>query len=233
MVDHRLTDIAPADDQIEDPVRQSRLVQDGRQRLGHCGGRSRRLHHHRIAKGQCRGRLPRRDGHGKVPRRNQAEHAHGLAPRPGLDARPDRGHRLAMQAQGLASEIAEHPPGAGHLADALGEGLALLARQQPSQRLAPLQQQGGGTVQNVGPHFRRSAGPAVKGVTRGGDGGLNLGRARLRQVGDHLIGVRGVGPHRGPVGLDPLAVDPVAQVEWRGHGNSSGVMAPSRRREAP
>ncbi|MNE17071.1 hypothetical protein D3C80_1100400 [compost metagenome] len=138
VVDDRLPHPAAADDHVQHAPGQAGFVEDGDQGLGRGRRMAGRLDHHRIAEGQGRRRLPGRDGDGKVPRRDQAEHADRLAISLNLDARPGRGQVLTVQAQGLPGEIFQDAGGAGGLADPFGQGLALLARQQPADGLAPL-----------------------------------------------------------------------------------------------
>ncbi|MNQ71727.1 hypothetical protein D3C85_864080 [compost metagenome] len=192
-------------------------MQDGYQGLGRGRGVAGRLHHHRIAEGQGRRRLPGRDGDGEVPRRDQAIDADRLAIGLDLYPRTGRGQVLAMQAQGLASEILEDAGGAGRLADALGQGLALFARQQTADRLAALHQQAPSPIQHVRAHLGRGVGPAVKGGRGRRHGFIHLGRAAAGRQGHDFarVGrVQALDLARAPA----LAIDPVRQFDGSGHG---------------
>ena len=78
-----------------------------------------------------RGRdLPRRNRDRKVPRRDEADDADRLARHLDVDAGPHRRQLLAREAQHFAGEELEDVPGARRFADAFGQRLAFLARQQ-------------------------------------------------------------------------------------------------------
>ena len=70
----------------------------------------------------------------------------GLAGDLDADAGADRGQRLAGEAQALAGEELEDLRGAHGLADALGEGLALLAGEQPAELVLAGEDLGGRLV---------------------------------------------------------------------------------------
>ena len=121
-----------------------------------------RLEHDRVAVGERRRDLPGRDGDREVPRRDHADDADRLAGDLDVDARAHGGELLAGEAQRLAGEEGEDLAGAGRLADALGQRLALLARQQAAEFLLAGEDLVGGLLQD-----RRSA-PAASSATRPG-----------------------------------------------------------------
>jgi hypothetical protein len=225
VVDKGLADAAAADDHVEHALRQAGLVQDGDQGLGGRRGRAGGLDHHRVAEGQRRRGLPGRDGDREVPGRDQAEDADRLAVGLDLHAGAHGGQVLPVQAQGLAGEILEDAAGADGFADAFRQGLALFARQQAAERLAPLEHQGGGAVEDVRADLWRGLGPGREGAPGGGDGGVDLRHIAVGRAGDQVAGVGGVQALRGPIGRDFLAVDPVGQVDrvghWRGPGSDA------------
>ena len=59
-----------------------------------------------------------------------------------------------MDTEGLAREILEYATGPHRLANAFRKGLALFARQQPTQSLAPFHHQRPGAVEDVRAKFR-------------------------------------------------------------------------------
>ena len=98
-----------------------------------------RLEHHGVAVAERRRDLPGRDGDREVPRRDDADNANRFARHLDADARAHRRHALARQAQRLTGEELEDLPGAGGLANALGERLALFAAQQRPELFATRQ----------------------------------------------------------------------------------------------
>ena len=90
--------------------------------------------------------LPGRNGDRKIPGRDQADHTQRLARDFHADAGAHRGQQLARLAQAFAGEEPEDVAGARGLADRLGQGLALLAREQVAQLLAARQDLAGDAV---------------------------------------------------------------------------------------
>ena len=84
-------------DQVEDTCGAACRMNDLRQQMRGAGGKIGGLHHHRISIGQRRGGLPGRDGDGKVPRRDQADHPQRLSRHLDIDALADRGDGIAFQ----------------------------------------------------------------------------------------------------------------------------------------
>ncbi len=215
--DDGAADVAVADDHVDHALGQARLMQDGDQGLGRGRGRAGGLDDHGVAEGDGRGDLPGRDGDGEVPRRDQAEHADRLAIGLDFHAGPGRGQVLAVQAQGLAGEELQDAGGAGRLADAFGQGLALFARQQAADDFAPLHQQGPGAIQHIRTDFGRGVGPGTEGGAGGHDRLIDLGGAALGRAGDHIADVRRVQALARARSGDLLAADPVRKLKRVGH----------------
>ena len=97
----------------------------------------RRLEHDRIAVGERRRDLPRRDRHREIPRRDHSDDPDRLPGHLDVDVRSKGGEFLACDAQNLAREEVEDLPGAGDFADRLREGLAFFAGQQSAEFVAP------------------------------------------------------------------------------------------------
>ena len=130
--DQRRARLAVAQHQVEHALGHAALGDDlrqlNRQRRRVVGG----LHHHRVAEGERGGRFPRRNGDWEVPRRDQAEHAHGLAVGGDVQTGARGLQRAAVAAQRLAAEIAEDAGRAHDLAHALAAQLALFAADSSS-----------------------------------------------------------------------------------------------------
>ncbi len=92
---------------------------------------------HRVAKRQCRRDLPGRRRDGEVPGADDCHHAHRFAPHVDLDAGAHAFGQIAVQAQSLGREIGEELAGAIDLALALGQRLALFAREDARRSLRP------------------------------------------------------------------------------------------------
>ena len=137
-----------------------------------------RLEHDAIAVGERRRDLPGRNGDREIPRRDQADDADRLARDLDVDAGPHRGELLAGQAQALAGEEQEDLPGAHDLADALGQGLAFLARQQAAELVLAREDLVADALQDVVALLDRGARPGREGRLRGRDRALGIGGAR-------------------------------------------------------
>ena len=113
----------------------------------------------RVAVGERRRDLPGGDRDREVPRRDDADDADRLARDLDVDVRPDAGELLARNPQRFAGEEVEDLPGAGRLADRLGQRLALFAREQPAELLAAGEDFGRDAQQDVVALLRRRARP--------------------------------------------------------------------------
>ena len=107
-------------------------------------------------------------------------------------------------------------PGARRFADAVGERLSLLARQQPPELFLARQNLGAGAIEDVEAFLRRRQRPFGERALRRRYGLLDVSRRPARELADDVADVRGI-DIRGTVGrLDGLAVDEVR--ERGGHG---------------
>ena len=118
-----------------------------------------------------------------------ADDADRLAGDLDLDAGPDRVELVAADAHRLAGEVLEDGAGAAGLADAVGQRLALLARQLPSQLLLARQDLGAGAVEDVEPLLRRST-PTIwrRPASRRRHRLLDVGRRPARELADDVAG---------------------------------------------
>ena len=114
------------------------------------------------------------------------------------------------EAQGLAREEAEDLPRPAGLGDALGQRLALLARQEAAQLVLARQDFGADPVERVGADLRARHGPGGEARCRRRDRLLGLRLVGIGVLADDVGGVRrvDVARHGGPA--DPLAADQVA-----------------------
>ena len=138
------------------------------------GGRG--LQHHGVAADQRGRQLPGRNGAGKIPRRDQAHHADGLAHGEHVDAVALGGHQHAVQARAFAGEIAKDVDGAAHFALGFGEGLAFLARHFGAELIELAVEQVGGFEENGAARGRRHLRPCGKRSGRG-IGGFSMSPA--------------------------------------------------------
>jgi hypothetical protein len=108
IVHQRHADLAAgAGDDVEDALRQPRLLaQLGELERGQRRLRG-RLQHHGVAGGQRGGDLPRREQEGEVPGHDCADHADRLPQREREGVVPQR-QRLAVDLAGPAAEVPEH-----------------------------------------------------------------------------------------------------------------------------
>ena len=169
LADHR----AAAHHQVEHAGRQPGAADDLGERPGAARHEVGGLEHDAVAVGERRRDLPGRDRDREVPRRDEPDDADRLAGDLDLDAGPHRGQLLAGEPQRLAGEELEDLPGARRLADAFGQGLALLAR-RAAARARPC---GRGSRCRSG-RARRSA-PAGVAARPGREGRLAPRRSRV------------------------------------------------------
>ena len=114
-------------DVVDHALGDARLHQRFDQQQADVGRQRRRFEDDGVAVDQRRGHLPRRNGHGEVPRRHQSHDTQGFAPGVEQLAGGVAGQRLPAHPPAFAAVIAEDVAGAGHLAFGLGEGFAFLA----------------------------------------------------------------------------------------------------------
>ncbi len=225
LADHR----AASHDQVEDALGQAVPRQDLGDRPGRARHQVGRLEHHRVAVGERRGDLPGRDREREVPGRDQPDHAERLPGHVDLDAGPDRGHPLACEAQRLAREELEDLPGATGLADAVGERLALLARQQLAELLAPLQDFVAGRVEQIEALLRGASRPGGKSLLGGADRAFRGRPVGAGKGADHVLDVGRVDVGGALAALDPLTPD---QMRLQCHGSAPPMPTSSLSRGA-
>ena len=105
--------------------------------MGRAGHELGRLEHDRVAVGERRRDLPRRDRDRKIPGRDDPDHPDRLARRLDVDVRAHRSELLAGDSQRLAGEEIEDLAGPGDFADRLGQRLALFAGEEAAEFVAP------------------------------------------------------------------------------------------------
>src|SRR5262249_21320004 len=149
---------------------------------GAAGNEIRGFEDHGVALGESRRDLPRGDGERKVPRRDNSDDPERLSRDLDVDIWPDAREFLAGNPQSFAGEEVEDLSRSGRLADAFREGLAFFAREQTPKLLAPSENFGRGSQQNVMPLLRRRPRPRWERGMRGLDRGV-----RLRGVGLHVF----------------------------------------------
>ncbi len=200
------------------------------ERPGAARHQIRRLQHHAIAVGERRRDLPGGDRDREVPGRDQADDAERLPRHLHLDAGAHRRQLLAAIAQHLAGEELEDGAGAGRLADALGDRLPLLPRQQLAEFVLARENLGADAVEDVIALLQ----PAHRPLREG-----RMGRrdrpVRQRSVGpgifaDDIGEIGGVDVAIDLGALYPLAVHVVLEL---GHGGPPDVTRFSRCRSSP
>ena len=223
VLDERIADLAArAHDDVEDPRRKPRLLEDARERDDRGRSVRRRLDDDRVA-GDERGHgLPRRDRHREVPRRHEGADAHRLADAHRELVRQLRGCREAEEPAPLARGEEGHVDRFLDVAPRLGEDLAHLARHQARELLLVALQDLARGVEHLGAPGRRRVLPAGERLLRRGDRGVDVGLAALREEADEIVAVRRVAVLEGlsRSGRHPLAADPVLlrlDCDLRGH----------------
>ena len=218
VIDDRLADPAATEHEVEDPWRDSCVMQDLRQRRRHGRGDVGRLEHHGVAERQRRGGLPCGNRDGEVPRGDEPDDAERLAVGCDIEAGAGGFERLPVAPQRFAREVQQDARRAQGLADALGAGLAFLAGEQLADLARAGEQRLTGLAQHVGAHLGRGVRPARLRVLRRGDRLGYFGLAAIREAGDDLVGVRRRFHHRrrapferavraGPFAADVMAED--------------------------
>ena len=204
MVEDRLANHRAApDDQIKYALRHAGAHDDFSERMGATGDKVGGLEDDRVAIGQSRRDLPRRDREREVPRRDDADDPEGLARDLDIDVRPDAREFLARNPQGFAGEEVEDLPGSGRFANSLRKRLALFARKQAPELLTAGENFGRNAQQDVVALLRRRPRPGWKGGARGFDRAVRLHSVGLRVFADDVVGVRRI-----DVATDSRAADP-------------------------
>ena len=170
----------------------------------------RRLEHDGVAVRE-RGRdLPGRNRDRKIPRRDEADDADRLARHLDVDAGAHRRQLLAREAQRFAGEELEDVPGPRRLADAFGQRLAFLARQEPAELVLAREDFGADAIEEVRSLLDRARRPRRSGRFGGGDRRARLRGIGLRVFADHVADVRRIAIGRCRSAGDPFAGDEVA-----------------------
>ena len=110
----------------------------------------RRLDHDRAARGECRGELARDHRGREIPGRDRRDHADRLLGDEDAAVGPGGGDHVPIHPPRLLGEPQDIGRGHGDLATRLGQRLALLAGQQPSEILLVLGDQAGEPTQEHG-----------------------------------------------------------------------------------
>jgi hypothetical protein len=182
---------------------------------------------HGAACGQRGCDLARDHRGGKVPRRDRGHYAHGLAQREHAAARHGRGDHLAVHARGFFAEPFDVARGIGHLALALGQGLALFEGDQLAQVVLVRQHEVIPALDDRRALLGRHLAPCRKGVVGGVQRGAGLWSAAVGHFCDDVAGGRvGDGQACGGRGA-PGAADEVgaANQVGAGEGERHGVMS--------
>lgn len=110
-----------------------------------------------------------------------------------------------------------------HLADGLGQRLALVEHHAAADLLGLAAGEIGEAAENPAAVERRGFLPVLEGALGGGDGGGEIGVGRMRQMADDRAG-GGIGHRVLPLGpVDPAAVDEHAEpFVTRGGGSGHG-----------
>ena len=193
MIEDGLADHGPApDDEIEHALGNAGSDDDFRQRVSAARDKVCRFENHRVAIGERRRNLPRRDRERKVPRRDNADDSKRLARDLDVDIRPHTAELLSRNPQHFASEEVEDLSGSGRLANAFRKGLAFLARKKAPELFAAGEDFGRGSQQNVMPLLRRRPRPRRERRMRSLDCGVRLCCVGLRVFADKVVCVRWV-----------------------------------------
>ncbi len=178
--------LAEAVHDLHDVVRQARVVEQVDEPLREQRRVLRRLQHDGVATDQRGTELPRGDRDREVPRRDRADHTdrHAQAEHR-LVAQLRRG-RLAEQPPALAAHVVGHVDRLLHVAAGLGLHLPHLARHQLRElglRALELLRE---AEQDVAALRRGHEAPLLPGRLRGGNGAVDVRRARARERLDDL-----------------------------------------------
>ena len=200
---------ATTDHEIEHTLRQAGTMQDIDQRPGRTRHQICRLDHHGVAIGQRRRNLPGRNCDREIPRRDQADDAQPFAGDLDVDAGAHRGQLLAGHTQAFPGEERKDLSCARGLANALGQGLALLARQQPTEFILTRQNFVRGLLQYVVTELRRRARPCRECRPGRGDSSVGLGAGAAHGFADYIIGIRRIDVGRTCAIGNPFSVDQI------------------------
>ncbi len=185
-------DRAASHDEVQDAGRDAGAVQDVDEGPGRARHEIGRFEDDTVPVGKRRRDLPGGYRCREVPRRDDADHADRLARDLDRDTGTQRRNRLTRQPHGLAGEEAQDLARPDHLADAIGQRLALLTCQQAAELVAASEDFRAGTIEDVRSRRGGRAGPGRKGGQRRVDGSIRLGLVGLGEEPDDLGEIRGV-----------------------------------------
>ncbi len=158
---------------------------------------------------------PHRDHRREVEGRDAGGHAQGFPQGVGIDPRRDVRSVQAGQVDRQPAGEFDSLQAAHDLGQGVGEGLAVIARDQGRQLLTVAVDQGAVGEEDLAASDERRVAPARECPPGGGDGRVDLGRSPARNPGDHGTGRRIVdGPGVLGKDLDRTAVYPMAQDGW-------------------
>ena len=217
------TAAAAAADDVDDARGQACIDQglhevvDGERRVG------RGLDDAGVAADERGKELPTGDGHGEVPRRDEADDANGHADAHGELVLELGGRGLAEEAAAFAGDIEGFVDGFLHVAASFGEHLAHFAGHVARVLFLALLQQDAGADEDFGALGRGDEAPGGEGFFGGGDGGIHVFRAGGWKGADDVVVVGGVDVEDGfaACGGEPFAADQIV-VGGVGHGQVSG-----------
>ncbi len=185
-IDRRLVAV----DDVEDAVRQARLVQQFREahrrRRIALGG----LQHEGVAAGERHREHPHRHHDREIERRDARRDAQRLAQAEHVDAGADVVAEFPLQQVRCTAGELDDFEAAGHFAARITDGLAVLARQQARQLVGVLLDQFLEARQDARAAQRRGCRPGRERRGRGAHRGIDIGALGERHAGDHAAGSR-------------------------------------------
>ena len=198
---------------VDDALGQARVAEGANQIKGRERRVLRGLNDASVAANDRRQKLPRRNRHGKVPRRDHAAHADGLAHGHGELVGHFRRNGGAEQPAPFAGVVIGGVNGFLHVAAGLGQHLAHFAGHLAGILFLALDQDLGGAENDLGAARSRHQSPLGEGALGGGDGGVHVRFGGFLEDADQIAGVGGIAIFEGLSGrgLDPLAVNEILE----------------------
>jgi len=191
MLDQRRAGLgAVAGDGVDDPGRESRLLEQRHELQRRCRGVFGGFDHRGIARRERRRQLPRQQQQRRIPRRDHADHTERLIAREvediGLVGRNDGAFHLVGEAAIVAVPLRQIL----HLRKHLGIKLAVVAHLDLREMLRILFDQIREPDEMLAPRGRLGGAPSVEGFLRGGDGTVDV---LPRSFGNLRPGLAGIG----------------------------------------
>ena len=190
IVEDRIHRFLVAIDDVEDARRQSRLDHQLRQHHRHAGIALGGFQDKGIAAGDRRGKLPHRNHGGEIERRDAGDHAQGLTERVDVDAGTGAFGVFALHQVGNADSKLDDLKAALNVALGVGNGLAVLARQNVGELVVVALRQFEELHHHARPALRIGCGPLRLSSTRILDGGAQLRLGGERDLGLDVAGHR-------------------------------------------